>query len=86
MAHNLTWCSSDGKTTYLIDYVIVNRRLTGSIKDTRVYRCAVIDVKSKDHLLVMAKVNLKLKAWQCNYLQGNYDASRLQDENLRGTF
>ena len=49
MAHKLTWYSRDGKTANLIDYVIVNRRLAGSIQDTRVYRSAVIDVKSKDH-------------------------------------
>ncbi|XP_065583400.1 craniofacial development protein 2-like [Artemia franciscana] len=45
MARNLTWYSRDGKTANLVDYVIVNRRLAGSIKDTRVYRSAVIDVK-----------------------------------------
>ena len=61
MSHKLTWCSCDGKTANLIDYVIVNRRLAGSIQDTRVYRSAVIDVKSKDHHLVVPRVNLKLK-------------------------
>ena len=61
MAHKLTWYSRDGKTANLIDYVIVNRRLAGSIQDTRVYRSAGIDVKSKDHHLVVSKVNLKLK-------------------------
>ena len=41
MAHKFTWYSHsrDGKTANLIDYVIVNRRLAGSIQDTRVYRC-----------------------------------------------
>ena len=52
-----TWC----KTANLIDYVIVKSRLTGSIQDTSVYKSAFIDVKSKDHNLVMSWVNLKLK-------------------------
>ena len=47
MVHKITWYSLDGKTANLIDYIIVNRRLPGSIQDTRVYKIAVIDVKSK---------------------------------------
>ena len=42
MAHKLTLYSRDGKTANLIDYVIVNQILAGSIQDTRVYRSAVI--------------------------------------------
>ena len=83
MAHKLTWYSRDGKKANLIDYVIVNRRLAGSIQDTRVYRSAVIDVKSKDHHLVVFKVNLKLKFRKSNSLPESYDVGRLQDENLR---
>ena len=86
MAHKLTWYSRDGKTANLIDYVIVNRRLAGSIQDTRVYRSAVIDVKSKDHHLVVFKVNLKLKFRKSNSLPESYDVGRLQDENLRKKF
>ena len=48
MAHNLTRYSQDTKTANLIDYFIANRRLAGSIHDTRVYKIAVIEVKSKD--------------------------------------
>jgi tetratricopeptide (TPR) repeat protein len=33
----------------------------GSIQDTRLFRSAVVDVKSKDHYLAVCKVNLKLK-------------------------
>ena len=68
------------------DYAIVNRRLAGSIQDTKVYRSAVIDVISKDHHLVVSKVNLKLKFRNDNYLPGKYDVGRLHDENLRETF
>ena len=73
-------------TANLIDYVIGNRSLAESIQDIRVYRSAVIDVKSKDHRLVVSKVNLKLKFWKGNYLLGSYDVGRVQDENFRETF
>ena len=43
-------------------------------------------LRSKDHHLVVSRVNLKLKFWKGNYLLGNYDVGRLQDENLRETF
>ena len=84
MAHKLTWYSHDGKTANLIDYVIVNRVLAASLQYTRVYRSAVIDVQNKDHLVV-SKVNLKRKFQKGNYLPGNCDVGRLQDENLRET-
>ena len=82
----MTWYSRAGKTANLIDYPIVNRRLVGSIQDTREYRSAVIDVKSKYHHQVVSKSNLKLKFWKGNYLLGIYDIGRLQDRNLRETF
>ena len=59
MAHKLAWYSRDGKTVNLIVYLIVNRRLAGSIQDTRLYRSAFIDVKSKDHHLVVSRVHLR---------------------------
>ena len=86
MAHKLTRYSLDGKTANLIYYVIVNRRLARSMQDTRLYRRAVTDVKSKDHHLVVSRVNLKLEFWKGKYLAKNYDISRIQDENLRETF
>ena len=86
MAHKLTWYSRDGKTANLNDYVIVNRRLAGSIQDIRVCRSAVIDVKSNDHHLIVSTVNLKLKFRKGNYLPGSYDVGRLHDTNLRETF
>ena len=67
-------------------YLFVNRRLAGSIQDTRVYGSAVIDVKSKDHHLVVSKVNLKLKFRKSNSLPESYDVGRLQDENWRKKF
>jgi len=66
MAHTLTWYSHDGKTANLIDYIIVNWKLAGSIQDTTVYRSAIIDVKSKDHFqeqfnTKMETLNLTMK-------------------------
>ena len=52
----------------------------------RIYRRAVIDVKSKAHHLVDSRVNLKKSFRKSNYVQGSFDVGRLQDENLRGTF
>ena len=42
----------------------------------------LIDVKSKDHHVVVSKINLKLEFRKDNYLLGRYDAGRIQDENL----
>ena len=53
------------------------------MQDTRVYRSAVINVKSKDHQLVVSRVNLKLKIWKTNYILGSYNFDRRKDENLR---
>jgi hypothetical protein len=47
MTHKLSRYSHEGTKTNLIDYVIANRRLTGSVQDTRVYKSVVIDVKNK---------------------------------------
>ena len=76
MAHKLTWISCHGKT------VVENQRLAGSIQDTRAYRSAVIDVKSRDHHLVGSRVNLNLKFRKGRHLSGIYDVGRLNDENF----
>ena len=52
IAHRLTWYSLDGETANLSDYVILNRRMAGSIQDTRVYSSVVINDKIKDQHLV----------------------------------
>ena len=44
------------------------------------------NIKSKDHHLVVSRVNLKMKFRKNNYLLGSYDAGRLHDKNLRETF
>ena len=85
MARKLTWCSRDGNYANLIDYFVVNGRLAGSTQDTRVYRSAAIDVKSKDRHIVLPKVNLKME-FRNDYIPGSYDVGRRWDENLIETF
>ena len=46
----------------------------------------VIDVRSKDHHLVVPGVNLKRKFRKDNYFPRSYDVGRLQNENVRETF
>ena len=53
-----TWESPDQKTHNLIDYIIVSRKLMGSVRNSRSFPSA--DVGS-DHQLVMANIRLKLK-------------------------
>ena len=86
MAHKLTRYLRDGTAANLIDYFFVNRRVAASIQDTRVYRSAVIDVKSDDYYLLVSRVNLKLKFRKGNVLLGSYDVGKLQNDNLRATF
>ena len=85
MTRNLKRYLHDGKTADFIDYIIVNQRLAGSIQDTKVHRSVVIDVKSKDHHLVVSRVNLKQKFRKGNYFPERFDIGRLQDEYLRET-
>ena len=83
MSHKLIWYSYDGKTANIIDYGIANRRLTGSIQDTSVYRSRVVDVKSKDHHVVVSRVNL---SWNFGKVITFREAMALGDsidENLR---
>ena len=83
MAHKLTRYSHDGKTAKLIDYVIVDQRLTGSIQHTKVISCSGIDVKSINHHLVVSRANLKLKFQIYTYLLKSYGVGRIKGKNLR---
>ena len=73
--HKTTWTSPDGATKNLIDYVIVNSARKSSILDTRVYRgCKV----PSDHMLVIPKLRVKLKAQQEPAINKKYDVDRLK--------
>ena len=56
MALTFTWYWYVGKTANIVDFVILNGRLAGSIQNTRVYRSAFIDIKIKDHHPVVSRV------------------------------
>jgi len=62
---------------YLIDYVVVNRRLAGLMQDNRGYRSVIIDLKVK---ISMSQFR------NDDYIPGSFDVSRLQDRNLREIF
>ena len=55
--NKLTWKSPDGRTSNLIDHIIINGKWRRSLQDVRVCRGA--DIYS-DHYLVTARVKLKL--------------------------
>lgn len=58
-AHKMAWLSPDGNTQNLIDYIIVNRKWSQSVLDTRTFRgCKV----PSDNTLVIAKIRLELRA------------------------
>ena len=67
MAHGLTRYSNVSKTAHFIDCFIITWSRVGLIKDTRVYRSAAVDVKSKDYHRIVSKVKLKLKFRERNY-------------------
>ena len=75
--HNFIWNAPNGKTENQIDYFCIKRRFRHSLLDVRDYRGADID---SDHQLVIAKLELKLKAkWTANIKA----AKRLKTENLK---
>lgn len=55
--HRYTWTSRGQKS--IIDYILVNKRLSSQVLDTRVYRS--YDVSS-DHFMLMTKIKI-LKRW-----------------------
>ena len=77
--HKTTWTSPDGLTQNLIDYVIVNRKWSQSVLDTRVFRgCRV----PSDHKLVIVKMRLKLRAENGN-IKRKYDVDKLKCQDIR---
>lgn len=54
--HKFTWSARGSRS--IIDYIIVNRKLEGQVRDTRVYRGQ--DIRS-DHFLVVALIDTYTK-------------------------
>ncbi|XP_062602943.1 craniofacial development protein 2-like [Saccostrea cucullata] len=54
-----TWISPDKRTKNQVDYIMINKKWRRSVIDARTYRGA--DINS-DHILLLAKIQLKLRA------------------------
>ena len=83
LEHKVTWTSPDGGTRNLIDYVIVNRDRRTTVLDTRVYRGCKVPT---DHMLVVSKLRVKLRAFQTRSPQKKYDVDRLKSEEIRSQY
>ncbi len=57
--HKRTWKSPDGTTQNQIDHIMITKKWRRSIMDVKVKRSADVN---NDHMLVMAKVRLKLES------------------------
>ena len=78
--HKYTWESPDGLTRNQIDHVAINRKWVGSLKDVRTKRGA--DVAS-DHVLVVARVRLSLRARKRKVERRKMDVGRLKEGKIR---
>ena len=81
--HKATWTSPDGVTRNLIDYIVVNKARRSSVLDTRVFRGCKVPT---DHMLVVSKLRIKLKAQQNITLQKKYDVDRLKAEDVHARY
>src|SRR6218665_1648097 len=83
MIRKWSWESPDGPTHNLIDYIIVNRKLMGGVRNSRAFPSA--DVGS-DHQLIMVNVRLKLKAKKGTVRTRKINAEALKNEEIKRTF
>ena len=81
--HKYTWKSPDGITRNQIDHITINRKWAASLKDVRTKRGA--DVGS-DHILLIAKIKLSLRAKRRKVERRRLDTGRLKDEKVREDF
>lgn len=75
-----TWESPDGKSKNQIDFILVNKKGMGSVRNSRAFPSA--DVGS-DHQLLMANMKLKLKRNAPISRGRKIDVSKLQDESIK---
>ena len=81
--HKYTWESPDSNTRNQIDHVAVSRKWIGSLKDVRMKRGA--DINS-NHVLVLAKVRLSLRAKRKEVGRRKLDVGRLKEERVQEEF
>ncbi len=78
-----TWQSPNGVDQNQIDYIMVSRKLRGSLRNCRAYPSA--DVGS-DHQLVMANLKLKLKRNHKRSAASKADILKLTDDTVRKNY
>lgn len=81
--HKYTWISPDKRTKNQIDYIMINRRWRRSVIDARTYRGA--DVNS-DHVLLRAKIKLKLRATKKTNTRRKFAVHKLKQPEVINEF
>jgi len=78
-----TWESPDGKIRNQIDYILVSKRLQGSVRNSRAYPSAEV---GSDHQLVLANIKLKVKKTEKGDRFYKTDIAKLKDEKILNTY
>jgi hypothetical protein len=73
-AHSLTWYSNDGRTRKALDHILVRNRWLTSVQNVRAYRGTSL---SSDHKLVVANLQLHLKARRKHPKERKFDVEKL---------
>lgn len=81
--HKYTWVSPDKRTKNQIDYIMINKRWRRSVIDARTYRGA--DINS-DHILLRAKIQLKLKATRKVQGRRKFAVNKLKQLEVKEAF
>ena len=82
-AHSLTWYSNDGRTVKALDHILVRSRWFTSVHNVRVYRGTGLP---SDHELVVANLQLHLKARKTHPKERKYDVEKLRLPEVRRRF
>jgi len=81
--HLLTWYSNDGHTANQIDYILVRARWSTSVLDSRAFRGAVTgNASDSDHVLVRAKIRLRLSSHLRQLKPKRFNVKALQDPQV----
>ena len=79
----ITWYSIDGHTAHQIDYILIRSRWSTSVLDSRAYRGAEA---GSDHVLVRAKIKLRLSTRRKLVPPKRVNLKSLSDRQTRSTF
>ena len=85
--HLITWYSNDGVTKAQLDHVLVRARWASCVLDCRAYRGAETGSEfGSDHVLVRAKLRLRLRARPSNAKPIMIDVEQLKNDSIRNDF